>query len=158
MEGCWGHSGSERRNGVIVVVGMMRAAHDDGSDCFPGSTQVTAAALDRRRWGRKTLTMAVAVGVQDACQGCHPGNELDEPSPNSLAPSACRRPPPFDLYPSRTYGTPSVAAPAAERNTLYIIPYPGHEECAQGKDHYPLMHSLPHHSLSINLPITLSIL
>jgi len=46
-----GHGGSERRNGVIVVVGMMRAASDDGSDCFPGSTQVTAAALDRRRRG-----------------------------------------------------------------------------------------------------------
>jgi len=79
--------------------------------------------------------VAVVVGMQDACQGCHPGNELDEPSPNLLAPSACRRPPPFDRYPSGTHGTPSVAAPAAERNTQYIIPYPGHEECAQGEDH-----------------------
>lgn len=59
-------------NGVVVV-GTMR---DDGSDCFPGSTQVTAAALDRGEKLRRC-----AVGVRDACQGCHPGNELSRTLP-----------------------------------------------------------------------------
>lgn len=133
----------------------MRAAHDDGSDCFPGSTQVTAAALDRRRRGRKTLT----VGVQDACQGCHPGNELDEPSPNSLALFACRRAPTV-IHPEPMHGTPSVAAPVTERNTLCIIhlPYPGHEKYVQGEDHIILSHSVCPLSLSLALASSLYLL